>query len=90
MTYRLNYVQPRPAVFDRRIPIYERKELAIEGETREEALRVAREFLKRGSVNCGDKRYRRARISLVRIHLARQSAGPKMDNVSHPNEFQMR
>jgi hypothetical protein len=29
-------------------------------------------------------------LQVVEIHLARQSTGPKMDFISHPNEFQTR
>ncbi|MDE2172976.1 MAG: hypothetical protein KGJ31_00010 [Patescibacteria group bacterium] len=73
----LGYVQPRPASYDPKVAIYEKKEYVLEAETEADATHAIDLFLAEGSVVCGANVYRRQMASLRPCPPAQQVLEPR-------------
>jgi len=65
--YEFEYAQPRPASYDRRKVIHERRPLRIGARNYPEAAKAAKAFLAHGAVKCGRTKYHRRWISLCSL-----------------------
>ncbi|MBU6491058.1 hypothetical protein KGQ25_02820 [Patescibacteria group bacterium] len=77
MRFILGYVQPRPASYDRKVAIYEKKEYVFEAETEADAVHAIDLFLTEGPVVCGENIYRRQMASLSPCPPAPQVLEPR-------------
>ena len=84
MLFLLTYVQPRPARFDSRLPIFERKQYLFEGNDMDEDAveQAVKSFIRGGRVLCGGATYVRTRVSLIPVPPPSLPLQPKQDFLS--------
>lgn len=81
MMFLLLFVQPRPAIFDSEVPIFENKQHLVEG-SGEEVEKAVESFLREGRISSRDATYFRTKISLAQIPPSSVPLRPKPEFLS--------